>query len=125
MVSRKLTCERARYTRAREDEPHPQGSECKMGAYGSKQFRADLEALRANDPTLHSLNYEQASLGDEGAAALAEALQVNRTVRRLQLGQCGISGVGVGRLGRALCENRVLPCKLRRLDLVSVRSLCR
>lgn len=90
-----------------------------MGAYGSKQFKDDLQALRANDPTVHSLNYEQVSLGDEGVRALAEALQVNRTLRRLRLGQCGVSGIGVGWLGRALCENRLVPCKLRRLDLVS------
>ncbi len=94
-----------------------------MGAYGSKRFRDDLEALRSNDPTLQSLNYEEAALGDEGARALADALQVNRTLRRLQLGQCNISGGGLGRLGKALCENRVVPCKLRRLDLVSVPRL--
>lgn len=89
-----------------------------MGAYTSKRFKADLESLRRNDPTLVVLNYEQTSLGDEGARALAEALRGNKTLKRLRLGQSGLSALGLQRLCRALCDTTVTPCHLRRLDLV-------
>ena len=91
----------------------------KMGAYGSKRFREDIEALKSNDPTLQSLNYERGGLGDEGARALAEALRSNRTLRRLQLGHCGLTAVGLRTLVRALGDTSITPCHLRRLDLVS------
>ena len=89
-----------------------------MGAYGSKRFKEDLEALRRNDPTLSALDYDEASIGDEGARALAEALQSNRTLKRLRLGQCGLSALGLQRICRALCDSSVTPCHLRRLELV-------
>ena len=89
-----------------------------MGAYGSKRFKEDLEALRRNDPTLQALDYDEAGIGDEGARALAEALQSNRTLKRLRLGQCGLSALGLQRICRALCDTSVTPCHLRRLELV-------
>ena len=89
-----------------------------MGAYGSKRFKADLESLRKNDPTLTVLNYEEAAIGDEGARALAEALRGNKTLKRLRLGQCGLSALGLQRICRALCDTSLTPCHLRRLDLV-------
>ena len=91
----------------------------KMGAYGSKRFRADLDSLRRNDPTLTVLDYESTSLGDEGARALADALRGNETLRRLKVGQCGLSALGLQRICRALCDTSLAPCHLRRLDLVS------
>ena len=90
----------------------------KMGAYGSKRFKAELESLRRNDPTLTVLDYESAGLGDEGARALAEALRGNETLRRLRLGQSGLSALGLQRICRALCDTSIAPCHLRRLDLV-------
>ena len=89
-----------------------------MGAYGSKRFKAELESLRRNDPTLAVLDYESAGLGDEGARALAEALRGNATLRRLRLGQSGLSALGLQRICRALCDTSIAPCHLRRLDLV-------
>ena len=89
-----------------------------MGAYGSKRFKAELESLRRNDPTLTVLDYESAGLGDEGARALAEALRGNETLRRLRLGQSGLSALGLQRICRALCDTSIAPCHLRRLDLV-------
>ena len=91
---------------------------CRMGAYGSKRFKEDLEALRRNDPTLQVLDYDEASIGDEGARALADALRSNRTLKRLRLGGCGLSALGLQRICRALCDSTVVPCHLRRLDLV-------
>ena len=97
-----------------------------MGAYGSKKFKADLQALENNDPTLQSLNYVHAGLGDDGARALADSLRANRTLRKLQLGQCSIGAVGVRSLVQSLCDNSIVPCHIRRLELVSaeVWSLC-
>ena len=96
-----------------------------MGAYGSKRFKADLEALRRNDPTLTVLNYDQAGIGDEGARALAEALRGNNTLKRLRLGQCGLSALGLQRICRALCDTSVTACRLRRLELVGACSALR
>ena len=89
-----------------------------MGAYGSKQFRADLEALRRNDPTLQTLDYDGAGLGDDGAGALAEALRGNKTLKRLRVGQCGLSALGLQRICRSLCDTSLAPCHLHRLELV-------
>ena len=89
-----------------------------MGAYGSKRFREDLEALRSNDVTLQALDYEQAAIGDEGARALGGALRGNRTLKTLKLGQCNISSAGLLALTRALHEERVAPSRLRKLQLV-------
>lgn len=86
-----------------------------MGAYGSKQFRADLQALRENDITLRSLSYEEHHLGDEGARALASALQNNRTLKRLSLGGCEITQQGLGSIVKALNDNISV---LRTLELV-------
>ena len=95
----------------------------RMGTNVSKRFKADLEALHRNDPTLTVLNYEELGTGDEGARVLADALRGNRTVKRLRLGQCGLTALGLQRLCRALCDTSVTPCHLRRLDLVSITSL--
>ena len=94
-----------------------------MGAHGSKRFKADLESLRLNDPTLTVLSYEETGLGDDGARVLAEALRGNKTLKRLRLGRCGLSALGLQRICRALCDTSVTPCHLRRLDLVSKHQL--
>lgn len=91
----------------------------KMGAYGSRQFREQLEALKSNDPSLYTLSLDQVPLGDEGAHLLARALHGNRILRRLSLGHCGISSVGLQSLASALCDGRSVPAKIRRLELVS------
>ena len=93
-----------------------------MGAYGSRQFREHLEALKSNDPGLYALSLEQVPLGDEGARLLARALQGNRVLRRLCLGHCGISSIGLQSLASALCDGRSVPSRLRRLELVRVRA---
>ena len=92
-----------------------------MGAYGSRQFREHLEALKGNDPGLYALSLEQVPLGDEGARLLARALHGNRVLRRLCLGHCGISSIGLQSLASALCDGRSVPSRLRRLELVSMR----
>ena len=91
----------------------------KMGAYGSRQFREQLESLKSNDPGLYALSLEQVPLGDEGARLIARALHGNRVLRRLCLGHCGISSVGLQSLVSALCDGRSVPPRLRRLELVS------
>lgn len=94
----------------------------KMGAYGSRQFREHLEALKSNDPGLYALSLEQVPLGDEGARLLSRALHGNRVLRRLCLGHCGISSIGLQSLASALCDGRSVPSRLRRLELVSLKS---
>lgn len=89
-----------------------------MGAYGSRQYREDLESLKSNDPRLYSLSLEQVPLGDEGTRLLARALHSNKVLRRLSLGHCGISPAGLQELTAALCDGRSVPPKLRRLELV-------
>ena len=50
--------------------------------------------------------------------ALAEALRSNGTLRRLRVGQCNITAVGLRQLSKSLCDNRVIPLHLHRLELV-------
>ena len=68
------------------------------------------------------LDFEQSGLGDRGAHALAEALSSNGTLRRLRLGQCNITAVGLRQLSKSLCDNRVTPLHLHRLELVCTRE---
>lgn len=89
-----------------------------MGAYGSKQLLADLEKLSRNDPTVVSLNYEHSQLGDEGAKVLAKALSSNHVLRRLRLGDCNLTAAGLQTICRSLCQNRIVPANIRKLELV-------
>lgn len=90
-----------------------------MGAKEGKQLRRDFESLKRNDPTLRSLDYEGIQLGSEGAGALARALRSNTNLRRLLLGRCNIGPEGLHNLVRCLCEDRLMPSRLRKLELVS------
>ena len=94
-----------------------------MGAYGSRQFREQLESLKSNDPRLYSLPLDQVPLGDEGVRVLARALHSNKVLRRLCVGHCNISPLGLQWLVSALCDGRSVPPKLRRLELVCCLSL--
>ena len=94
-----------------------------MGAKEAKQMRRDLESLKRNDPTLRSLDYEGVQLGNEGASTLARALRTNTNLRKLLLGRCGIGAEGLHNLVRYLCEDRLIPSRLRKLELVSVLAL--
>ena len=89
-----------------------------MGAYGSRQFREELEALKSNDPRLYSLSLEQVPLGDEGARLLARSLHANKVLRRLSLGHCGVTSLGLLSLVSSLCDGRSVQSRLRRLELV-------
>lgn len=90
-----------------------------MGAKEAKQLRRDLECLKKNDPSLRSLDYEGVQLGSEGAGALARALRSNTNLRRLALGRCNVGVEGLHHLVRSLCEDRLVPSRLRKLELVS------
>lgn len=89
-----------------------------MGAYGSRQFRLQLEALKSNDPRLYTMSLEQVPLGDEGARLVAKALKNNMVLRRLCLGHCGVTSIGLQSLVSALCDGRSVPPRLKKLDLV-------
>ncbi len=90
-----------------------------MGAYGSKQLLEDMERLHSNDPTLTALNYEHSGLGDDAAKQLAKALVGNHVLRRLRLGGCNLTSSGIHSVCRSLCDNRVVPARIRKLELVS------
>lgn len=90
-----------------------------MGAKETKQLRKDLENVKGNDPTLRSLDYGGTQLGSVGANALARALRSNTNLRRLLLGNCNIGPEGLHNLVRCLCEDRLVPSRLRKLELVS------
>ena len=90
-----------------------------MGAKETKQLRRDFEDLKRNDPTLRSLDYEDIQIGNEGASALAKSLRNNTNLRRLKLGHCNVDSEGLHHVVRALCENRLVPSRLRKLELVS------
>lgn len=94
-----------------------------MGAAESKQLRRDFENLKRNDPTLRSLDYEKIHLGNEGATTLANALSSNTNLKKLHLGRCHIGPEGLHSLVRSLCEDRLVPSKLRKLELVSLELI--
>ena len=89
-----------------------------MGAAEAKRFRADVDGLRHNHPTLKELNYENRQLGNDGANILAGGLRTNTNLRRIRLGGCGIGPEGLHIFIRSLCEDRLVPSRLRKLELV-------
>lgn len=94
-----------------------------MGAREAKQLRKDFESLKKNDPTLRSLDYGSIQLGSDGASALARSLRGNTNLRRLLLGHCNVGPEGLHDLVRSLCEDRLVPSRLRKLELVSEASV--
>lgn len=96
-----------------------------MGAKAAKELHRDLESLKRNDPSLRSLDYEGIQLGNEGANSLARALRSNTNLRRLLLGHCNIGPEGLHNIVRCLCEDRLIPSRLRKLELVSCCVCCR
>jgi len=95
-----------------------------MGAAETKRLRADVEGLRHNNPNLRELNYEGTQLGNDGANILAGGLRTNTNLRRIRLGECGIGPEGLHIFVRALCEDRLVPSRLRKLELVRKSILC-
>jgi hypothetical protein len=76
-------------------------------AIGAKGAAALADALKVNK-TLSSLNLRQNSIGAKGAAALADALKVNKTLSRLNLPQNSIGPEGTVALANALKVNTTL-----------------
>jgi len=74
-----------------------------VGAYGATAL---AEALRQPTTTVRTLTLEwNDQLGDEGAAALGNALRHNSALRSLGLERCGVGDVGAAALGVALRDN--------------------
>ena len=71
------------------------------------------EILKSNTSVTTVNLHGNKEIGDEGAKALAEALKVNATVKKLCLGGCGIGDDGAAALAEALRSNT----SLTRLDL--------
>ena len=66
------------------------------------------EILKSNTSVTEVYLSYNKGIGDEGAKALAEALEVNATVRMLQLENCGIGDDGAAALAEALRSNTSL-----------------
>ena len=86
-----------------------------MGAGASRELLAELQEQQQRG----LVNVEGRLLDDRGVELLSGILRDARGVRRLRLGGCGLSGAGLQRMVDALCISSE-PCRLRRLDLVSV-----
>ena len=88
-----------------------------MGAGASHELLAELHEQQQRG----LVNVEGRPLDDRGVELLVGILRDARGVRRLRVGGCGLSGPGLQRMVDALCVSSE-PCRLRRLDLVSVRG---
>ena len=86
-----------------------------MGAGASHELLAELHDQQQRG----LVNVEDRPLNDRGVELLGGILRDARGVRRLRVGGCGLSGAGLQRMVDALCISSE-PCRLRRLDLVSV-----
>jgi Ran GTPase-activating protein (RanGAP) involved in mRNA processing and transport len=74
----------------------------------SKGIEALSEWIGSSSCPLVRLFIRDTSMGDQGASAIADALETNTSLRSLSLTSCGITAVGATSLGRALIENETL-----------------
>eukprot|EP00949_MAST-11_sp_MAST-11-sp1_P000734 g734.t1 len=71
-------------------------AQCRLIAYALENSRA------------HTVNLETNEIGDGGAAALAQALRMNKNLRSLNLQDNEIESGGARKIAEALCTNEVL-----------------
>ncbi|MDF3047269.1 MAG: hypothetical protein K0R73_387 [Candidatus Midichloriaceae bacterium] len=71
-------------------------------------LREICEKLKANDESLTKLDLSRVGILNEGAIALAEALEFNTTLTTLNLSGCGIHAEGAMVLSKSLKNNRSL-----------------
>lgn len=92
-----------------------------MGVANSREFRELLEALRRNERGYAKLCLEYRELSDKDCLKLSNALAVNIKVKHLLLGACALSLPSLQHLSRPLRSGH---CHVKKLDLVSVCSVC-
>ena len=72
------------------------------------KWEADVIRLKANDPSLTTLDLEKNSIGVKGAKAIAEALKDNTVLTTLDLNSNSIGDDGAKAIAEALKVNTVL-----------------
>ena len=72
------------------------------------RFEKVLQRIRANDPTLTTIDWRNNNIGAAVAQALAKALKVNTTVEKIDLGENNIEDAGAQALADALKVNTSL-----------------
>lgn len=71
-------------------------------------FANDIaHALQVNT-SLKKMDLSSTSVGDEGALKLAEALETNQTLKVLKLHRCKIGSMGATAIAKAMCQNSSL-----------------
>jgi Ran GTPase-activating protein (RanGAP) involved in mRNA processing and transport len=79
-----------------------------MNSLGNTKLHECVQRLHRNDASLKILNLCNEDIGDEGATALANALQVNTSLQNLCLNRSNIGDDGAAELAKALLVNRSL-----------------
>ena len=74
---------------------------CQMSSWGGVGL---IQSLGANSSLTEICLAFNVMIGDEGATAMGVALKTNSTMVRLDLGRCGMSGIGCAALCDGLCE---------------------
>jgi Ran GTPase-activating protein (RanGAP) involved in mRNA processing and transport len=73
---------------------------------------AAIGDMLSHNPLLISLNLANTSIGSEGLELLSPGLSVNRSLQRLSIAQCGISGHALDKFFKSLCKSRVMNLNL-------------
>ena len=84
---------------------------------GRKVVRNAVEILYKNDPQITKLKLQSSKIGNEGARALAEALEGNQTLQQLKLKANQIDVEGAEAIANAIEKTRQIP--LQKLILVN------
>lgn len=86
----------------------------------AKGIESLCEWIASSSCSLVRLFIRATSMGDQGASAIADALEANTSLRELSLTRSNITATGAAALGRSLIENETLT----RLSLANNRISC-
>lgn len=94
--------------------------ELRVGKNCGVNFSRDIAAALQVNTSLKKLDLSFSNVGNDGATELAKALETNETLRVLKLNQCRIGAVGAAAMARALLQND----SLKELHLSDNTPLC-
>ncbi len=97
----------------RSIDPHsPVNTHLKMNLHGNEIHEGSAshiaELLTKSSTLLSSLELGWNQIGDKGLQAIFAALKLNKTLKKLDVSNCGMTDTGVASLADALCTNNTL-----------------
>jgi Leucine-rich repeat (LRR) protein len=94
--------------RIREDDIYSQPNRLGINRLGDETMEEVAKHLESEDAVLEVLNMERNRISDKGIKGFAEALAVNKSLKKLKLSQCILSEQSIKDIADALAVNKTL-----------------